>query len=394
MPPGTNYRILSLDGGGSWALIQARALQEIYGDIPGHEVLKDFDLAAANSGGSIVLACLIENMTLSQIGDFFKDEKRRSSVFVELPLLERITRIAELGPKYKASAKIDGLRGAFPTTAAMPLTELSDHVTDSVGHSPDFLIASFDYDRLRAAFFRSNIASLASSGPPAYIPVLAEAVTASTNAPVNYFDKPVTFGGSRYWDGGVGGNNNPVLVAVTEARANGAVGTIKVLSLGTGTVRLPMAGDRGVQPPIADEREASSLAHDIQLMASAIIDDPPDAASFIAHVALGQPLPALGGPPVTNGDLVRLSPLVQPVLTNGVWALPTGYDDEAFEWIANLDMDAVKSEQIDWIWRLSDAWFAGHILNQAIRADRDFQCQIGHRFFAEGRDAWKAEVGR
>ena len=39
-----SYKILSLDGGGSWALIQARILQDIYGDIKGHELLKKFDL--------------------------------------------------------------------------------------------------------------------------------------------------------------------------------------------------------------------------------------------------------------------------------------------------------------------------------------------------------------
>lgn len=50
------FRILSLDGGGSWALIQVMALQAIYSEnTTGHNVLKDFDLVAANSGGSITL---------------------------------------------------------------------------------------------------------------------------------------------------------------------------------------------------------------------------------------------------------------------------------------------------------------------------------------------------
>ena len=52
------YQILSLDGGGSWALIQARVLQDIYGDIKGHELLKQFDMAVKNSGDSLVLGCL------------------------------------------------------------------------------------------------------------------------------------------------------------------------------------------------------------------------------------------------------------------------------------------------------------------------------------------------
>jgi len=57
------FKILSLDGGGSWALIQARVLLDIYGDISGHKILKKFDLAIANSGGSLVLACLCNDMS-------------------------------------------------------------------------------------------------------------------------------------------------------------------------------------------------------------------------------------------------------------------------------------------------------------------------------------------
>ena len=60
-----SYKILSLDGGGSWALVQARVLIDIYGDISGHELLRQFDMAIANSGGSLVLACLCNDMKIS-----------------------------------------------------------------------------------------------------------------------------------------------------------------------------------------------------------------------------------------------------------------------------------------------------------------------------------------
>ena len=178
MPPGKNYRILSLDGGGTWAMLEARALLDIYGDLTGHEVLADFDLAAANSGGSIVLACLIENMALSEIVNFFLDERRRQSVFVELPWYDRVTRVLELGPKYSAEEKTNGLRAAFPQTAGRLMTDLPAYVAQTAGRSPDFIITSFDYDRLRASYFRSNTASRASSGLPSYVPRLAEACMA------------------------------------------------------------------------------------------------------------------------------------------------------------------------------------------------------------------------
>jgi hypothetical protein len=48
------YKILSLDGGGSWALIQARVLGKLYGDnTSGLDILKDFDLVIGNSGGTL-----------------------------------------------------------------------------------------------------------------------------------------------------------------------------------------------------------------------------------------------------------------------------------------------------------------------------------------------------
>ena len=49
------HKILSLDGGGAWAMLQAMALGDLFGDRPGWEILAQFDLAVANSGGSIVL---------------------------------------------------------------------------------------------------------------------------------------------------------------------------------------------------------------------------------------------------------------------------------------------------------------------------------------------------
>jgi uncharacterized protein len=49
------FCILSLDGGGTWSLIQIRVLQHLYGpDATGHEVLSNFGLVVANSGGSVV----------------------------------------------------------------------------------------------------------------------------------------------------------------------------------------------------------------------------------------------------------------------------------------------------------------------------------------------------
>ena len=76
------YRVLTLDGGGCWALIQAKALMTLFGeDTSGWDVLRQFDMAAANSGGSIVLGCLVANLSPKQIYGFFMDEAKRRSIF-------------------------------------------------------------------------------------------------------------------------------------------------------------------------------------------------------------------------------------------------------------------------------------------------------------------------
>src|SRR5712664_4842837 len=105
------YRILSLDGGGTWALIQARALRQIYGNLHGREVLAQFDLVAASSGGAIVAAALACDFTLSEIDALFGDDEARSEIFVTLPFWERISHtVLDLGPKYRTTAKLEGLK--------------------------------------------------------------------------------------------------------------------------------------------------------------------------------------------------------------------------------------------------------------------------------------------
>src|SRR5579862_8436570 len=97
------YRILSLDGGGTWALIQVKALIALYGEnAPGRSVLRDFDLVAANSGGSIVLGGMIENLALGEILGFFQDEAKRKSVFSRTDSTrDRLLRgVTGFGPKY------------------------------------------------------------------------------------------------------------------------------------------------------------------------------------------------------------------------------------------------------------------------------------------------------
>lgn len=128
----SKYRILSPDGGGSWALIQAKALIDLYGaEKTGHELLSEFDLVAANSGGSNVLGCLIENFTLEKTLDFFNTESLRRTVlsptrsFVDRMLHDGLG----FGPKYEAASKLAALQHVLTTTGKILLPDCVKSIT-------------------------------------------------------------------------------------------------------------------------------------------------------------------------------------------------------------------------------------------------------------------------
>jgi hypothetical protein len=134
----------------------------------------------------------------------------------------------------------------------------------------------------------------------------------------------------RYWDGGITGCNNPSVVAVTEAIVLGHDPTgIHVLSLGTGTVALPLA--RPNEPPwdLTNPRPQPSQIGDIIKLTGAILDDPPDAATFIAHVITG------GNPnldPHIVSRIVRMNPSVSPTRSHdeNKYFMPAGWQPNDF----------------------------------------------------------------
>jgi patatin-like phospholipase/acyl hydrolase len=118
-----SFHILSLDGGGAWALIEVRALMSLYGnEATGHQVLRNFDLVAANSGGSLVLAGLIEDLTLEEILQYFMDENKRRSIFSPTtnPGDTIVRDLLGVGPKYSADAKLPAIERLLPKTGDAP----------------------------------------------------------------------------------------------------------------------------------------------------------------------------------------------------------------------------------------------------------------------------------
>jgi hypothetical protein len=318
---------------------------------------------------------------------FFESAKRRASVFVKLPWYRHLAfRLAGAAPKYHAAAKLPGLRGAFkppsdddPDLRALSLPEVARRIAGG----PAWLITAFDYDRLRATFFRSNTDSAAAAGGPNPAPPpFIEAVHASTNAPVLYFDAPAEISdGCRYWDGAVGGYNNPVLAAVTEARANGVpADAIRAVSIGSGNVFLPRAGAPGTPPEVLLSRDKPRVLADIRRMATSILDDPPDAASFAAHVALGGRTAYAPGDPPIPSPIVRLNPLIQPVQTapDAPWSYPRGITPSEFKKLKNLQLDAVEPWEVALVDALCTAWMNDDAPNQPLRGSRALAVEIGH----------------
>ncbi|HLY45973.1 MAG TPA: patatin-like phospholipase family protein [Stellaceae bacterium] len=391
-------RVLSLDGGGAWALIQVLTLMDLYGEAAsGHQVLANFDLVAASSGGSLVLAGLVENLSLDNILQYFMDEQKRRSIFSPTTSLgdNLLQTVLGVGPKYSANAKLPAIERLLPTTGDSPLAGAMDGVVGPAGKPVHLLIVGFDYDRNRAIFFRSAPATQAGwgTGQPATV-TLAGAVHASTNAPVNYFDAPADLPDApgRFWDGGITGCNNPAVSAVVEALVLGYRSLdIRVLSLGTATVIFPLA-DPGVPPkPLEAPRPDSSLITDLKKLAAAILDDPPDAATFIAHVMTGA---NAGVPPSVVSRVVRMSPLVSPLpAAGGEWRPPPGWSLAQFKYLANIDMDAVAQTDITYIDDYCRHWLVDNAPNQPIRmsggAFDPQHPEIGYAKFSEAKAAWR-----
>jgi len=381
------HRVLSLDGGGAWAMLQAIALKDLFGDIPGHQILAKFDLAVANSGGSIVLGGLAENMTPSQIINLFNEETNREAIFVPVSTLERLLSHIPIFPKYSTAGKLKGLARLFGTTGAQYLSDFrgAGWVQSPNGLDVKILIVALDYDSMRARFFRSYNTP---HGATADNVPLVEAVHASSDAPVEFFDAPTQWSAQRYWDGAMAGLNNPLLAGIIDLMSDGVRATdIVALSLGTGTIKLapstvvPMAPPELTQPPTRP-----SALGDLKKVAGCITDDPPDMATFSAHVILAS---AAGADPTQVGRVVRLSPVVRPVLNGGAWVVPPGLSPDQFQALTQLGMDAVQQPQVDLITALGTSWLADGARNQPIRMNSDdLSSSLGEDEYSAAKMRW------
>jgi len=378
-------------------LIQARTLARLYPNARGHEILRDYDLVISNSGGTLVVGGLLADMKPGDIADqLFCDKDVRDQIFVS-KTFGFLAKWFGFGPRYSTADKFDGIRSNLnrlsPGLADKHLSQLPGHIGRE---GTDFVFTTFDYDRQRAVYLRSNTDSVANSDPAprgtTATPTLAEAIHAASTAPVNFFDEPAVmetapFDQLRFWDGAVGGNNNPVLAGVVEALANGsAPGELYAVSIGTASVMLPLSLDYRTEPPLAIDQESSGIFTDLKKLAKAIVDDPPDASSYVAYrIMHGQN--AQGAAP----RLVRFNPLIQPMPVNDSGGPPWRYpktlepdqdsDDNPFARLVALQLDATAQEDVELIERLCSLWMDGEVMNQPLQTDDRLGCCIGHRIF-------------
>ncbi|HXD94188.1 MAG TPA: patatin-like phospholipase family protein [Bacteroidia bacterium] len=410
-----SYSILSLDGGGTWALIQVRVLQQRYGDdATGHSVLRNYDLVIANSGGSLVLAAMCMNHPLSKIAEMFLNENVLQTIFVKKPFFYYAPWIKHFFPRFRTMAKIEGLRKQLVNKeddldSDILLTELPRRIGKD---SLQIIITCFDYDRERAVYFRSNKDSAMETGfiekslglplNDAFKTVsLLHAIHGSSNAPVQFFDDPAEFAfdtekGSpikRFWDGAVGGNNNPIAVGILEAVANGAVKEeIRIVSIGTANILTPILYNTNDEPKserdwLVKYGKNEGFFGDLKKMASSILDDPPDAATFNAHQLLGM----LYEKP--NKKLIRINPLVKPILDEktNIWMKPgnANWTDEDLKTLFSMDMAVIEKNKVELINTLCKDFFAGMFDNQGIRiGGKKIEPILGHRKFNEALKDW------
>ncbi|WP_298497676.1 patatin-like phospholipase family protein [uncultured Algibacter sp.] len=398
------YNILSLDGGGSWAIIQLLTLKDRYGNVSGHEILQKYDLVIANSGGSIVLAALAENWTIDKALTLFKDKDIRESIFSENTFKDRFfpvdyLRLLKLpfGPKYSSKQKKDSFETLFKEVNKRQMSELPAFIKND---SLKIVVCTYDALNNRAKFFKSY-----GTESDDYDSVkLTQAIHGSSNAPVQYFDFPARFKAKNseiyyeLWDGALGGFNNPILAGIIEAFKLGVkLQDIRIVSIGTGNKLMSIKEKNNFwkwkQIAIKKRRkklEFNSLKPQAKFFkltvlnqAKTILYQPPDTANYIAMMFL-----KMVSEKTINEHIVRLSPLIHSDSSTSEQVEPL------INKLYALDMDITKEEEIQCLLDCFAMWQKGEILNQPlefkIKRDNDIVFINGNKDYKNGIDKWKS----
>ncbi len=394
------YKILSLDGGGSWAILQLLTLKYKYGNVEGHIILRKFDMIISNSGGSIILAALAENWTIDKALTLFEKKEVREQVFYKNTFKDRffpidyIRLFTNFGPKYSAPKKGEAFRKLFPELDKRQMEELPAFIGKD---SLKLIVCTYDALNNRAKFFKSYGRTKSNDSVR-----MTQAIHGSSNAPVQYFDFPARFktknSGIFYelWDGALGGFNNPIAAAVIEAIKNGEDLTkLKVISIGTGN-KLMSLEDKNrfyqIKQITQQERrkklrfwrlkfQVSYFSKTILNQATTILYEPPDWANYVAYMFLYK-----DGRDDVNERIVRLSPLIHSCRE----MLPEV--NILLDKLYKLDMDLTEDSDIELIKKCFNYWAEDKILNQPInfriQRNNDLTYEQGDKYFSDAIKKW------
>ncbi len=395
-------KLLSLDGGGSWALIQILTLREKYGNKNGHAILRDFDMVIANSGGSIVLAGLVANWTLDECLTLFDKEETRRSIFSKNKWRKKyfptgITNLFNFGPKYSTTQKYAAFQKLFKSIVKLELKDVPVYVGNE---DLKIIICTFDSLNKRAKFFKSY--SISQKDPEDFDSMgLIKAIHGSSNAPVNYFDFPARVKAKQsekfyyLWDGALGGFNNPVAAGLIEAiKLNYDLSQLYIISLGTANKIPPMEDRKNYYKLIrsVQKNRKFNLRNNLKFyfsnvlnMAQTILYEPPDWSNYVAYITKYK-----NNTNHTENlkSFIRLSPLLY---CDDYSDKDKNYTDFMLK-ILDLDMDAVKQKDIELIKQCFEYWKESKLYNQPIKSDfnkeHKVQLEIGHKYFKDGLSAW------
>jgi hypothetical protein len=164
------------------------------------------------------------------------------------------------------------------------------------------------------------------------------------------------------------------------------------LSLGTGTVQLPLAAPGATPSAFEAPRSQPGLGGDVGKLARSILDDPPDAASYIAHVMTGN---GRNLPDEVVSRIVRMNPVVGPAQDAARnWVSPEGMTEAQFAFLRNIDVDAVEPKEVDAIAQCAALWLDNKLANQPIRSNEvTLQPILGYQSFSAAQRAWTILCG-
>lgn len=205
-PKSVRY-ILSIDGGGSRGIFPLEILNHLR--LMNYDLNK-FDLIVGTSAGAIIAGCFGMNVSMDTI----------QSAFTQDNLLKIFP------PHNKVLASVEPRPIYYDTKREQVIQELIGASTTFEDVKKNICLVSWNLSQNQPVLFQN---------PECSHIKLSDAIMASSAAPI-YFPA-VSVNNAWFIDGGVA-SNNPIMIAFMEARRKWPNDIIKILSLGTGQVKL------------------------------------------------------------------------------------------------------------------------------------------------------------